>query len=159
MTSEKENFNMEDCLGQRVRVVLYTEAFGQLQIEGVTSPKFYARVLGYDSLGLWLENPNYIIMPAYDAEGNYIPPDQRKEECHRTAFLLPWRLIQSVVAFPDTEDVTPEDEEELIGFAAVKEKQKEIREMRERAAARGSKGKEKAEKTGTDVSRKGSPCG
>ncbi|OPX23610.1 MAG: hypothetical protein B1H03_01080 [Planctomycetales bacterium 4484_113] len=141
MTPEKENFNMEDCLGRRVRVVLHKEAFGQLQIEGVTSPKFYARVLGFDSIGLWLENPNYRIMPSYDSDGKYIPPEQRKEECHRSAFLLPWPLIQSVIAFPDIEEVTPEEEEELIGFAAVREKQKEINEMRERAAARASKKK------------------
>lgn len=139
MSPERENFNMEDCLGRRVRIVLYKEAFGQIEIEGITSQKFYARVLGYDSIGLWLENPNYCIMPAYDPGGNYIPPDERKEECHRSAFLLPWRVVQSVIAFPDVEEVTPEEEEELIGFAAVREKQKEIREMRERAAARAHK--------------------
>jgi len=134
-----ENFNMEDCLGRRVRIILYKEAFAQLTIDGVNAPQFYARVQGYDSLGLWLENPTFCIMPAYDADGKYIPPGERQEECHRAVFLLPWRVVQSVIAFPDIEEVTPEEEEELIGFGAVKEKQKEIREMRERAAARAGK--------------------
>ncbi len=136
-----EKFDLDDCIGSRVQIVLNKQSFASLNIPGINSPKFYARVLGYDSLGLWIENPHYCVTPAYDAEGNYIPPEQRKEECHRVAILLLWPFVHTIIAFPDVEEFMPEEPEALIGFTVVREREQELKEMQERAAVRGKKKK------------------
>jgi len=133
------NINLDSFVGSRVQIVLNNEAYSTLNLQGIPGPKFYAKILGYDSIGLWIENPHYCITPAYDAEGNYIPPEQRKEECHQAAVLILWGYIQSIIAFPDVADFMPEEPEHLIGFTTVREREKQMEELKDRAQMRKGK--------------------
>ncbi len=135
----EENLNIDSFLGSRVQITLSNQAFSTLNLQGISAPKFYAKLLGYDSVGVWIENPNFCIIPAYDPEGNYIPPEKRKEECHRAAVLLLWSFIVTIVAFPDVAEFMPEEPEAVIGFTAVREREREISEMRTRALERQKK--------------------
>lgn len=136
------NLNIDSFIGHRVQITLSNQAYSLLDGLGITSPKFYANILGYDSIGIWVENPHYCITPAYDAEGNYIPPEKRKEECHRAALLILWSYIVSIVAFPDVEEFMPEEPEHVIGFSAVREKERELGELKARAEQRAKKTKQ-----------------
>ncbi len=135
----EQNINIDSFIGVRVQIILNSQAYSQLNIQGITSPKFYARILGYDSIGLWIENPSFCVIPAYDAEGNYIPPENRKEECHRAAVLILWAYVSSIVAFPDVEEFMPEEPEAVIGFSAVREREKELSELKAKEKERARK--------------------
>jgi hypothetical protein len=95
------SITMENTVGARVLIHLQPEAFLAMDIQGIEEPQFVARVLGYDNFGLWVENPNYCTTPTYTDEGEYIPPEQRSEVCHRAVTLLQWAQIQSILQFPD----------------------------------------------------------
>lgn len=92
---------MENTVGTRVLIHLQPEAFMAMDVQGIEEPQFVARVLGYDNFGLWVENPNYCTTPVYSDEGEYIPPEQRGEICHRAVTLLQWSSIQTILQFPD----------------------------------------------------------
>lgn len=92
---------MENTVGTRVLIHLQPEAFMLMDVQGIDEPQFVARVLGYDNFGLWVENPNYCTTPVYTDEGEYIPPEERGEICHRAVTLLQWSAIQTILQFPD----------------------------------------------------------
>jgi hypothetical protein len=95
------NVTMENVVGTRVLIHLQPEAFEVLDVQGIEDRHFVARVLGFDTFGLWVENPNYCITPVYTDEGEYILPEQRGEVCHRAVVLLQWGYIQTILQFPD----------------------------------------------------------
>jgi hypothetical protein len=92
---------MENVVGTRVLIHLQPEAFEVLDVQGIEEPSFVARVLGYDTFGLWVENTNYCVTPVYTDDGAYIPPEERGEVCHRAVVLLQWGYIQTILQFPD----------------------------------------------------------
>lgn len=92
---------MEDLVGTRVLIHLHREAFEFLDVQGIDDPQFVARVLGFDSFGLWVENPRFCITPIYTDDGAYIPPEQRAEVCYRAIVLLQWAYIETILQFPD----------------------------------------------------------
>jgi hypothetical protein len=92
---------MEDLVGTKALVSLHPEAFEILDVQGIDDPQFVARVLGFDSFGLWVENPRYCTTPVYDDEGAYIEPEDRGEVCHRAVVLLQWPFIKTILQFPD----------------------------------------------------------
>ena len=92
---------MEDLVGTKALISLQPEAFQLLDVQGIDDPQFVARVLGFDSFGLWVENPRYCTTPVYDDEGNYIEPESRGEVCHRAVVLLQWAYIKTILQFPD----------------------------------------------------------
>ena len=75
-----EHVTMENVVGAKVLIHLHRSAYDMLELQGVESERFVARVVGVDSFGMWVENPNYCVVPVYDDEGNYIPPEQRGEQ-------------------------------------------------------------------------------
>ena len=105
-----------ELVGRQVMIHMHTQAFSDLNIQGFQSPRFRAVVLGLDNLGLWIEHPEYRIMPVYDDEGKYIPPGDRQEEIHRAAVLLFWGTIKTIIFFPDKEAVVPTEDVPVIGF-------------------------------------------
>jgi|WetSurMetagenome_2_1015567.scaffolds.fasta_scaffold1335432_1 hypothetical protein len=113
---------MENVVGNKVLVQLHRQAYEMLDLQGVDSEKFVARVVGVDSWGLWLENPNYTATPVFDDAGEYIPPEQRREVVHRAVILVMWPYIQTITQFPDRPAYSAGVDETEIGFKAkVKE--------------------------------------
>ena len=79
---------------------------------GIKEKKFYAKVVGRDSIGLWIENPKLETTRVRDENGAIISPEKREHEEHLAYVLIPWGNIRSVVHFPDREGFdTAEDEE------------------------------------------------
>ena len=104
---------------------LHRQAYEMLNIQGVDSEKFVAQVLGVDSFGLWIENPNYTTIPVYDDNDKYIPPEERKEIKHLAAVLLQWPYIKTVLQFPDRPAYRAGVDESEIGFTAMVRETKE----------------------------------
>lgn len=125
--------SIDDLVGRQVMVHMHTQAFTDLNLQGFQAPRFRAVVLGMDNLGLWIEHPEYKMMPVYDDEGKYIPPGERQEVVHRAAILLMWGTIKTIVFFPDLEAVVPTEDVPVIGFSRVREREREIEEEREQA--------------------------
>jgi hypothetical protein len=125
--------SIDDLVGRQVMVHMHTQAFSDLNLQGFQAPRFRAVVLGMDNLGLWIEHPEYKMMPVYDDEGEYIPPGERKEVVHRAAILLMWGTIKTIVFFPELEAVVPTEDVPVIGFSHVREREREIEEEREQA--------------------------
>jgi len=79
---------------------------------GIKEKKFYAKVVGRDSIGLWIENPKLETTRVRDDKGILIPPEKRQHEENVAYVLIPWGNIRSVVHFPMREGFdTFEDEE------------------------------------------------
>lgn len=116
--SARHPVSMEHVVGTKVLIKLHRQAYEMLDIQGVESEKFVARVVGLDSFGLWIENPNYTMIPVYDDDGNYIPPEDRAEIVHRAVFLLQWPYIQTILQFPDRPAYRGGVDEFEIGFKA-----------------------------------------
>lgn len=132
--SEIPRITIEDLVGRQVLIIMHQAAFTDLAIQGFESPRFRAVVLGMDNLGLWIEHPDYKLTLVYDDEGNYIPPQARKEISYRAAVLILWGAIKTIVFFPDQEAVVPSEEIPVIGFSHVYERSREIDEKREQDA-------------------------
>ena len=110
------NVTMEDVVGAKVLIHLHRHAYDMLDLQGVESERFVARVVGLDTFGMWIENPNYCVVPVYDDEGNYIAPENRAEVCHRALVLIMWPYVQTLIQFPERTVFSPGAEEEEIGF-------------------------------------------
>ncbi|MCD6282566.1 hypothetical protein J7J84_03025 [bacterium] len=146
---EYARVSIDDLVGRQVMVHMHAQAFTDLNIQGFQAPRFRAVVLGMDNLGLWIEHPEYKIMPVYDDEGEYIPPGERKEIVHRAAILLLWATIKTIVFFPDMEAVVPTEDVPVIGFSQVREREREIEEERaNESAASAKKPGKRAKRTG-----------
>jgi hypothetical protein len=83
-----------------------------LDAAGIKERKFYARVVGRDSIGIWIENPKLETTRMRDDQGHIIPPEQRRHEENVAHILIPWGNIRSLVHFPlRKEGEALEDEE------------------------------------------------
>lgn len=105
---ERQQFNIATVVGSRVQILLHKPAFEALHLQGVESERFVARVLGTDTYGLWVENPNYCSVPVYADDGEYIPPEERAEVCDRAVILIKWDHVLTIMQFPDREHFQPE---------------------------------------------------
>jgi hypothetical protein len=88
-----------------------------MEAAGIKERKFYAKVVGRDSIGLWIENPKLETTRMRDDQGYIIPPDQRKHEEHVAHILIPWGNIRSLVHFPTREgfDIVEDEEVKSLG--------------------------------------------
>ena len=107
---------MEDVVGTRVLIQLERTAYELLDLPGVYSEKFAADVTGLDELGLWIEHPNYKVVPVYGEDESYIPPEERREESHRAVVLIRWNYIATVIQFPERTGWRAGANESDIGF-------------------------------------------
>jgi len=109
---------MDQVVGSKVVIKLHRQAYEMLDLQGIESEKFVARVVGVDAFGLWVENPTYTTIPVYNDEGVYIPPEERNEVTHRAVFLLQWPYVQTIMQFPDRPAYRGGVDEAEIGFKA-----------------------------------------
>jgi len=110
---------MDQVVGSKVVIKLHRQAYEMLDLQGIESEKFVARVVGVDAFGLWVENPAYTTIPVYTDDGEYIPPEDRSEIAHRAIFLLQWPYIQTILQFPDRPAYRGSVDEAEIGFKAM----------------------------------------
>ena len=99
--------NISYFIGHKV-MVLFHSAQG-LETIGIDDEHKYCRVVGFDNVGIWVENPNYEETPLRDAAGKLIPPEDREKRSYTAHILIPWANIRGVVHFPERET----DEKEL----------------------------------------------
>lgn len=125
--------SIDDLVGRQVMVHMHAQAFTDLNLQGFQAPRFRAVVLGMDNLGLWIEHPEYKMMPVYNDAGEYIPPGERQEVVHRAAILLMWSTIKTIVFFPELDAVLPTEDVPVIGYSHVREREREIEEQRVKA--------------------------
>lgn len=77
---------------------------------GITQKKLFAKVVGYDENGIWIENPDFRL------------PDLSRKNSSKTlsvkaSILIPWQYISSIVHFPNVEGFDfPNPFESNIGF-------------------------------------------
>jgi hypothetical protein len=91
--------NISDAIGQKVMVLFHT-AKG-LEPLGIDDESKYCRIVGYDHIGLWIENPHYEETPIRDEHGQLIPPDRRTRRTYLANILIPWGNVRSIVFFPE----------------------------------------------------------
>lgn len=107
---------LETLIGSTVLVSLSQQAYQMLDLQGVDTHKFYAKVVGFDQLGLWIENPMYITVPTHTLEGDLIRVEQRKAETHVAHILIQWSAIMTIAYFPGRVGFAPSERVGTIGF-------------------------------------------
>ena len=100
-----------EVVGNKV-MVLFHSASG-LEKLGIDDDSKYCRVVGFDNIGLWIENPNYEETPIRRVDGTLIPPDERQREHYLAQILIPWGNVRSIVHFPEREKETELESEEV----------------------------------------------
>jgi hypothetical protein len=101
---------IDDIVNKTVMFMVFNHE--GLEPAGIKERRFYAKVVGRDSIGIWIENPRLETTRIRDDQGLLIPPPQRHHEEHVAYVLIPWGNIRSVVHFPSREGFdTLEDEE------------------------------------------------
>ena len=101
---------IDDAVNKTVMLVIFT-SYG-LEAAGIKEKKFYAKIVGRDSIGLWIENPKLETTRVRDNHGVIIHPDRRHLEEHMAYVLIPWGNIRSVVHFPTRQGFDKAEDEE-----------------------------------------------
>jgi hypothetical protein len=101
--------NISDVVGNKV-MVLFHSARGLEQL-GIDDTRKYCRVVGYDNIGLWVENPSYEETPIRHEDGSLIPPDKREKRTYPAHVLIPWSNIRALAFFPGRRERELESEE------------------------------------------------
>jgi hypothetical protein len=101
--------NINDAVGKRVMILFHSNR--GLEPLGIDDKTKYCRLVGYDNVGLWVENPQYEETPIRYPDGSLIPPDKRKPEHYPVHILVPWGNVQSIVYFPGRDSEELESEE------------------------------------------------
>lgn len=104
--------NISDVIGHKV-MVLFHSAQG-LEKLGIDDDSKYCRIVGFDNVGIWVENPNYEETPLRDAAGQLIPPENRERKSFTAHILIPWANVRSVVHFPERSGAEKELESEEV---------------------------------------------
>ncbi len=99
---------IERLINDRVMIVLVNHE--GLSKVGIHENQFYAKLVGYDRIGLWIENPEFTTTRVRDEEGRIIPSDDRKKEMYQANVLIPWSNIRSIVHFPSREGFAFEED-------------------------------------------------
>lgn len=103
--------NIGDVVGNKVMVLFHSSK--GLESVGVDDRSKYCRVVGFDNIGLWVENPSYEETPIRNPDGSLIPPDQRERQSYLANVLIPWGNVRAVVHFPDREKDQELESEEV----------------------------------------------
>ena len=100
-------------------VLIVLNDIGPFERVGIGMDQFYARVVGYDEFGVWLEHPNFQVVISEDELGKPLPPDKVTRERHNASVYIPWRNVASLVHFPNREGFDfPSPFERNVGFRA-----------------------------------------
>ena len=106
---------IDDAVNKTVMLIIFS---GEgLEAAGIKEKKFYAKIVGRDSIGLWIENPKLETTRVRNENGTIIPPDRRQLEEHVAHVLIPWGNMRSVVFFPTREgfDTAVDEEASALG--------------------------------------------
>jgi hypothetical protein len=90
--------NISDVVGRKAMVQFHSSK--GLESLGIDASSKYCRIVGYDSIGLWVENPSYEETPLRDEQGNLLSPEQRTKRSYTAHILIPWGNVQAIVHFP-----------------------------------------------------------
>ncbi|MGQ4807234.1 hypothetical protein NKDENANG_00578 [Candidatus Entotheonellaceae bacterium PAL068K] len=101
---------INDIINKTVMFMLFSHE--GLEPAGIKERKFYAKAVGRDSLGIWIENPKLETTRVRNEDGMIIPPERRLHEEHVAHVLIPWGNIRSVVHFPQRQDLDAAEDEE-----------------------------------------------
>ncbi|MGE3537193.1 MAG: hypothetical protein AB7N91_07095 [Candidatus Tectimicrobiota bacterium] len=101
---------IDDAVNKTVMLVIFSNE--GLEAAGIKEKKFYAKIVGRDSIGLWIENPKLETTRIRDENGAIIPPGKRQLEEHLAHVLIPWGNLRSVVHFPTRQGFDAAEEEE-----------------------------------------------
>ena len=104
--------NISDVIGNKVMVLFHSSK--GLEKLGIDGDAKYCRVVGFDNVGIWVENPSYEETPLRDEDGKLIPPEEREPKSYLAHILIPWGNVRSVVHFPDREGAEKELESEEV---------------------------------------------
>ncbi|MBH30482.1 MAG: hypothetical protein CMG71_00645 [Candidatus Marinimicrobia bacterium] len=89
---------------------------------GIGIDQFYARVVGYDEFGIWLEHPNFEVVMSEDEMGQPLPPDKVTREQYNASVYIPWRNVASLVHFPNRDGFDfPSPFDRNVGFRTEEE--------------------------------------
>lgn len=100
--------DIEKAINHKVLIILFTHE--GLEKAGVTERYFYAKLVGHDQIGLWVENPRFEITSVRKEDGTLIPVEERHKETHVVDILIPWGNIKSIVYFPNRKEFNFEDD-------------------------------------------------
>jgi hypothetical protein len=90
--------DIEKVINRKVLIVLFSHE--GLEKAGITDRNFYAKLVGYDQIGLWIENPKFEVVNVRREDGSLIPVSERQKETHIAEVLIPWGNVKSIVYFP-----------------------------------------------------------
>ena len=89
---------IETIVGDVVLLVL--QDIESLKEMGIQKNKIYARIVGYDENGIWIEHPNFQI-PRMETQSN--KEGDITTETVTASVLIAWPFITSIVHFPNVE--------------------------------------------------------
>ena len=72
-----------------------------LEPVGITQEKFFAKVLGYDETGLWVQFPSFELPVRVGEESNLWIPESMQEV--DASAMIPWGASGTVMHFPNVE--------------------------------------------------------
>ena len=93
--------NIDEVIKKNVRLMVFQT--DGLDAAGINEKTSYAKAVGWDSTGLWIENLGLETTRVRDENGRLIPPEQRIHEEHVAHVLVPWGNIRSLVHVPTRE--------------------------------------------------------
>jgi len=97
--SDKMMMTIAHAINDVVLVVLKTPEI--LEPIGITQEKFFAKVLGYDETGLWVQFPDFELPVRVGEESNLWIPESMQEV--DASAMIPWGAIGTVMHFPNVE--------------------------------------------------------
>jgi hypothetical protein len=100
------------------RVMLVLRDVEGLRAAGVNEHNFYAKVVGRDHIGLWIENPKFEVTRVRYEDGTIIPPERRVKEEFVANILIPWGNVRSIVHFPQRNGYDYEEATKPLGGGA-----------------------------------------
>ena len=95
--SDKLMMTIARTINDVVLVVLKTPEI--LEPIGISQEKFFAKVLGYDETGIWVQLPDFEL-PSRVGQDSRIWVPESMQEVNASA-MIPWGAISTVLHFPD----------------------------------------------------------
>ncbi len=103
--------NISEVVGRKAMVEFHSVK--GLENLGIDATSKYCRVVGFDNIGLWIENPAYEETPIRDADGDLISPEDREKKSYVAHIMVPWGNVKAVVHFPDRDKDGDMESEEI----------------------------------------------
>ena len=101
MSYEDDNkmMKIEDIVNDVVLIVVGKSE--GLAAAGIDKDKFFAKVIGFDEFGLWVEHPNFEVIISEDSKGKPLPPGKVTREKFCASVQVQWQHISTLVHFPN----------------------------------------------------------